>query len=72
MTAAEFCFWLQGVFEVADVKALDERQTDLVRKHLALAFLHDIDQRPSVEEQAKLNKVHTGRPERPGEVLLRC
>lgn len=72
MTAAEFCYWLQGVFEVGDVKSLDERQTDLIRRHLDMAFVHDIDKRPSLDEQAKLNKIHHGPATRPQDVLLRC
>jgi hypothetical protein len=65
MTSRDFCFWLQGVFEVGNVKALDERQTDLIRRHLSLVFVHEID--PSAggaEHQAKLNEIH-GKP--PGE-----
>jgi hypothetical protein len=34
-----------------------------------MAFQHDIDKRPSEEEQAKLNKLH--RPD-PSTVMLRC
>lgn len=61
MTSRDFCYWLQGVFEVGEVKALDERQTDLVRRHLALVFAHEID--PSAggpAEQATLNAIHQG------------
>lgn len=72
MNATEFCYWLQGLFELSDVKSLDERQTDLVRRHLAMAFQHDIDQRPSPEQQAKLNQIHHGPVTRPQDVILRC
>lgn len=65
MKATEFCFWLQGMFELADPKSLDEEQTASIRKHLALAFVHDIDQRPSKAEQSKLNKIH-------GDMIMRC
>lgn len=59
MTARDFCYWLQGVFEVGGVKQLDERQTDLVRRHLALVFAHEID--PSAgppEHQKVLDAIH--------------
>jgi hypothetical protein len=69
MKATEFCYWLQGMFELTEVKSLNEEQTDLIRRHLAMAFQHDIDKRPSEEEQAKLNKLH--RPD-PSTVMLRC
>jgi len=61
MTSRDFCYWLQGVFEVGDVKQLDARQTELVRRHLALVFKHEID--PSAgppEHQKELDKIHQG------------
>lgn len=70
MKATEFCYWLQGLFELAEPKALDEKQTDLIRRHLAMAFLHDIDKRPSEDEQKKLNKIHTGTS--PNDFIMRC
>lgn len=61
MTSRDFCYWLQGLFELSDPKALDERQTDLLRRHLAMVFLHEID--PSmgpVEHQEALDRAHAG------------
>lgn len=60
MKAVEFCYWLQGVFEVADPKSLTEEQTDIIKKHLALVFIHDIDPSYPKDQQEKLNKVHSG------------
>jgi len=61
VTSRDFCFWLQGVFEVGGVKALDERQTDLVRRHLALVFVHEIDPSAgSAVAQQALNEIHQG------------
>lgn len=60
MTSRDFCFWLQGYFELHGPKTLDEKETDLVRRHLALVFKHEID--PSTgdsEHQQELNQVHT-------------
>lgn len=59
MTSRDFCFWLQGFFEVGDPKTLTGEQLDLVKRHLNLVFIHEID--PSMgnkEEQDKLNAVH--------------
>jgi len=50
MTSRDFCFWLQGFFE---------RQTKIVKAHLALVFKHEID--PSFgneEHQNTLNNIH--------------
>lgn len=65
MTARDFCYWLQGCFELAEASKspgkiyLDEAQTECVRKHLAMVFLHEID--PSFGDKAKqdaLNMAH--------------
>lgn len=61
MTSRDFVYWLQGVFELADPKTLNEKQTDLIRRHLNLVFYHEID--PSMgdkEHQGKLNSIHNG------------
>lgn len=64
MTSRDFCYWLQGVFEIGKVTTFDAEQTGLIRRHLALVFLHEID--PSAgppEKQAQLDEAHT--PKRP-------
>lgn len=48
MKARDFCFWLQGFFELTkptgtNSQTLDAFQVDLIRRHLALVFQHDID-----------------------------
>lgn len=59
MTSRDFAFWLQGVFDVGGAKQFDEAQTALIRQHLALVFVHEID--PSMgppEHQEKLDAAH--------------
>lgn len=61
MTARDFCYWLQGYFEVAGVThdTLSPEQVNVIRGHLALVFKHEID--PSMggpEHQSELNKIH--------------
>lgn len=58
MTSREFVYWLQGVFEVAEPKTLDAKQTELIRRHLALVFTHEID--PSYPNKEKLDAIHAG------------
>lgn len=64
MTARDFCFWLQGYFEVvaanpAPAGGLTPSQASCVERHLALVFAHDIDpQAGGPESQAKLNIIH--------------
>ncbi len=63
MTSRDFCFWLQGFFELngSDLKKLGPVQVEMIKRHLALVFIHDID--PSMgsqEQQDHLNAVHHG------------
>lgn len=38
MNSNEFCRWLQGFFEMADPKTLNEKQLQVIREHLQLVF----------------------------------
>lgn len=58
MTSQEFCYWLQGLFELANPDRLDVRQTDLIKRHLNMVFIHEID--PKYPEKETLNSVHSG------------
>lgn len=61
MKTVEFCYWLQGLFELSDPKELNERQTNQIKRHLALVFKHDIDpQQGTPEYQAELQAIHDG------------
>jgi hypothetical protein len=46
VTPGEFCYWLQGIFEIGDIKQLDERQTAIVRDHLREVFTKVTPDRP--------------------------
>jgi hypothetical protein len=43
MTSRDFCFWLQGLFEIANPQELNERATTQIKNHLNLVFKHEID-----------------------------
>jgi hypothetical protein len=69
MTSRDFCYWLQGYFEItmADhpnggkVAQLGRGQVENIQKHLAMVFVHEID--PSFgEDQSKLNQLHSDKP----------
>lgn len=60
MKATEFCYWLQGMFELAAPTELNAEQTDLIKRHLAMAFQHDIDKSYPAKDQDKLNALHNG------------
>ena len=77
MTSREFCYWLQGYFEIKGVRpkpsvefpGLDGEQVEMIKKHLALVFTHEID--PSYPNQDALNKIHHGDKPNSG-TLTRC
>ena len=66
MTSRDFCFWLQGYFELRESShqgPIGEVQAQRIRDHLNLVFKHEID--PSMgppARQAELNEAHAGVP----------
>jgi hypothetical protein len=59
MTSRDFCYWLQGFFEISGAHDINEEQVKCVQKHLNLVFKHEID--PTMgnnEKQALLNSIH--------------
>jgi hypothetical protein len=38
MTAEHFTYWLQGFFELSDVKTLDQKQVKIIKDHLNLVY----------------------------------
>lgn len=67
MKASEFCYWLQGYFEISgsspeEPGALNSQQSAMIQRHLALVFAHDLDpQQGTLEHQAELQAIHDGK-----------
>lgn len=64
MTSRDFCFWLQGFFELENPQSISSDKTELIKKHLNLVFKHEID--PSMGDknhQDELNAIHNSEPE---------
>lgn len=74
MTSRDFCYWLQGFFEITENKDmkpedltsvnLTEKQVALIRAHLNLVFKHEIDPsnldgKTDVEKQ-EYQEIHDG------------
>ena len=56
MTSVQFCYWLQGFFELAEPNtALTEKQVQTIKNHLKLVFLHEID--PSYSDDPTVQKI---------------
>lgn len=65
MTSRDFCFWLQGHFEISGSQALGEKETATVKRHLAIVFKHEID--PSMPDPTgSLQSTHDGKPPKIG------
>ena len=70
MNAIDFCFWLQGYFEIHGKADVSPEQAELIKNHLSLVFKHEID--PLRESQTEtpvqaLNHIHSG-----NDMLVRC
>ena len=64
MTSRDFCFWLQGFFEVSGAKEVTPEQVEMMKKHLNLVFKHEID--PAMGDQNhqnQLNQIHNTIPD---------
>lgn len=73
MTSRDFAYWLQGYFEISDVKTIGEKETEIIKKHLNLVFKHEID--PSMgdeKHQQELNNIHSSQPFPKKDTLIRC
>jgi len=68
MTSRDFCYWLQGYFELTGGVGADPIPADramMIKRHLALVFTHEID--PSIDGgnqkvADELQKIHDGKP----------
>lgn len=83
MTSRDFCYWLQGFFELTiddGENQVSSDQAKAIRNHLNLVFKHEIDPTmpdPTGELQAihdgKVNPPFGGFPPNPNSApLLRC
>jgi hypothetical protein len=78
MKSVEFCFWLQGFFELSETEQLTPRQVEIIKNHLKLVFYHEID--PSYSDDAavqdEMQAIHDGTPKKkrdnPGNILVKC
>lgn len=61
MTSRDFVYWLQGFFEISSATSIGDEEVSIIRKHLNMVFIHEID--PSHGDKAhqeKLAKAHGG------------
>lgn len=67
MTSRDFCYWLQGYFEINDnqprpneySETLNSEQLKSIKAHLAMVFKHEIDPNMGNQQhQDTLNQIH--------------
>lgn len=61
MTSRDFCYWLQGFFEVSGAKEVTPEQLQVIKNHLGMVFAREID--PSHGDKAmrdRLDAIHRG------------
>ena len=64
MSPRDFCYWLQGAFEIAGLEGLTAAQVSVIKNHLNLVFKHEID---TPDPTGELQKIHDGKqPQKTG------
>jgi hypothetical protein len=43
MNTVDFCYWLQGYFEVSGDTEISAEKAEIIKNHLDLVFKHEID-----------------------------
>lgn len=77
MTPRDFCYWLQGYFEISlrGDEELSRTQIERIKSHLALVFAHSIDPETDggdPEKKAALDAIHQGSGRPPKHKVYRC
>lgn len=74
MKATEFCYWLQGMFELSgnSLQTINAEQLEIIKKHLNMVFIHDIDPSYPASQQQQLNEAHNGGHSNIHTTKLRC
>lgn len=59
MKTVEFCYWLQGLFELGDTTGgISSEKAELIKRHLAMVFKHEIDASYGTGQQSVLDAIH--------------
>lgn len=63
MTSKDFVYFLQGFFEMSGAETLTAKQVEVLKNHLKLVFLYDIDPSYTSDKtvQAIFQNIHDGK-----------
>lgn len=72
MNSRDFCYWLQGYFELTGSSSIEGEKIQIVKNHLAMVFHHEID--PSFGDKKKQEELGSLHGTYPGgaPLLARC
>ncbi len=70
MKSRDFCYWLQGYFELAKPTELRLNEIEEIKNHLKMVFIHEIDSSFPKGQQADLNTAH--KPSILETAVMRC
>lgn len=65
MTSRDFCYWLQGFFELQGTQALTVEQARIIQNHLNMVFVHEIDPSFPKDQQSALQQAHDNKKPQP-------
>jgi len=71
MNSIDFCYWLQGNFELNPDAPVTPEQIKIIKNHLNLVFKHEIDplrEGETITPASALNHAHSGK----NDSLIRC
>lgn len=75
MTSVDFCFWLQGFFELSGTDTVTDEQVKIIKNHLNLTFLHEIDplrEKETTASKFDLDNLHNPNNGITNDPLMRC
>ncbi len=58
MKSRDFCYWLQGFFELKDANDITTSQAKVIQDHLSMVFIHEIDPSFPATQQVALTTAH--------------
>ena len=72
MNTIDFCFWLQGYFEINGKAEISEEQAEIIKNHLNLVFKHEIDPLRESQTTTSVDVLNHAHSPSNNDTLLRC
>lgn len=57
MKPENFCYWLQGFFEISEGNQLTEKQTEIIKRHLELVFFNVTNNQSANTKEVSINSL---------------